>query len=85
MTAPMKTPVTRDFLAKMPKAELHIHLDGALSPALMFDLAARNSVSLPFASVAEVEAAYRFTDLQSFLDLLYQGASVLRSEQDSTT
>jgi len=74
--------VSREFLAGLPKAELHMHLDGALSPALMFQLAERNSVRLPYASVAEVEEAYAFTNLQSFLDLLYQGASVLRHEQD---
>jgi adenine deaminase len=77
----MTQPV-RDFVSGMPKAELHMHLDGALSPALMFELAARNGVTLPYTSVQQVEQAYRFTDLQSFLDLLYQGASVLKTEQD---
>lgn len=72
----------RDFVVGMPKAELHLHLDGALSPALMFELAQRNGVKLPYANVEQVAQAYRFTDLQSFLDLLYQGASVLRTEQD---
>jgi adenine deaminase len=72
----------RDFVAGMPKAELHMHLDGALSPALMFELAERNGVKLPYTSVQQVEQAYRFTNLQSFLDLLYQGASVLKAEQD---
>src|SRR5450432_2570924 len=71
-----------DFLAGMPKAELHMHLDGALSPRMMFELAERNAVSLPYRSVREVEQAYHFTNLQSFLDLLYQGASVLQTEQD---
>jgi adenine deaminase len=71
-----------DFLRKMPKAELHLHLDGALSPSLMFELAKRNGVRLPYASLEEVENAYRFTNLQSFLDLLYRGASVLQNEQD---
>lgn len=66
----------------MPKAELHLHLDGALSPSLMFELAKRNGVWLPYASLEEVENAYRFTNLQSFLDLLYCGASVLQTEQD---
>lgn len=73
---------SRDFLAAMPKAELHMHIDGALSPAMMFELAQRNQVVLPYKSVAEIEAAYQFTNLQSFLDLLYQGASVLKHEQD---
>lgn len=73
---------TREFLAGLPKAELHLHLDGALSPAMMFTLAQRNQVDLPYKSVAEIEAAYAFTNLQSFLDLYYQGASVLNNEQD---
>jgi len=70
------------FLAGMPKAELHLHLDGALSPQLMFTLAKRNNVALPYKSVAEIEAAYQFTSLQSFLDLYYRGASALNTEQD---
>ena len=73
---------SRSFLVGLPKAELHLHLDGALSPALMFELAKRNGVHLPYGSLAEVENAYRFSNLQSFLDLLYQGASVLKTEQD---
>ena len=73
---------TKEFLAGMPKAELHMHIDGALSPAMMFALGERNQVKLPYKSVAEIEAAYQFTNLQSFLDLLYQGASVLKHEQD---
>ena len=73
---------SREFLAGLPKAELHLHLDGALSPALMFKLAQRNQVTLPYKTVAEIEAAYAFTSLQSFLDLYYQGASVLQVEQD---
>ncbi|MET0412550.1 MAG: adenosine deaminase [Polyangiaceae bacterium] len=77
----MTQPV-RELVTRMPKAELHMHLDGALSPALMFELAERNGVKLPYRSVEDVEQAYRFTDLQSFLDLLYQGASVLATEQD---
>src|SRR5690554_4628260 len=73
---------SREFLAGLPKAELHMHIDGALSPAMMFSLSQRNQVALPYSSVEEIEAAYNFTDLQSFLDLLYQGASVLKHEQD---
>jgi adenosine deaminase len=73
---------SREFLAAMPKAELHMHIDGALSPAMMFELGQRNQIALPYKSVAEIEAAYQFTNLQSFLDLLYQGASVLKYEQD---
>jgi adenosine deaminase len=70
------------FITGMPKAELHMHLDGALSPRMMLELAVRNGVKLPYRSLEEVEKAYRFTDLQSFLDLLYQGAAVLESERD---
>lgn len=78
----MATLASKSFLAGMPKAELHLHLDGALSPELMFTLAQRNAVTLPYKSVAEIEAAYQFTNLQSFLDLYYQGASALNLEQD---
>ena len=70
------------FVAGLPKAELHMHIEGSLEPELMFALAARNDVKLPFASVAEVRKAYQFTDLQSFLDILYEGARVLLKEQD---
>ncbi len=71
-----------DFIARMPKAELHLHIEGTLEPDMMFELAARNSVELPFDSVEEVRAAYEFTDLQSFLDIYYQGAAVLRTTAD---
>ncbi len=77
-----QTMASREFLAGMPKAELHLHLDGALSPELMFALAQRNNVELPYKSVAEIEVAYQFISLQSFLDLYYQGASALNLEQD---
>lgn len=70
------------FIRNMPKAELHIHIEGSLEPELMFALAHRNSVRLPFASIDEVRHAYHFTDLQSFLDIYYAGAAVLRQEQD---
>jgi adenosine deaminase len=66
----------------LPKTELHIHIEGSLEPEMMFDLAARNRVSLPFNSVAEVRKAYAFVNLQSFLDLYYQGVRVLVEEQD---
>ena len=71
-----------DLLRRMPKAELHIHIEGSLEPELIFELARRNGVSLPFASVAALRAAYAFTDLQSFLDIYYAGASVLLKEVD---
>ena len=71
-----------DFVAALPKAELHMHIEGSLEPELMFALAERNDVKLPFASVAEVRKAYQFTDLQSFLDIYYEGTRVLLKEQD---
>jgi adenosine deaminase len=66
----------------MPKAELHVHIEGTLEPELAFRLAQRNGVALPYASVEALRAAYQFTDLQSFLDIYYAGASVLNQEQD---
>lgn len=71
-----------DFICGLPKAELHLHIEGSLEPELMFALAQRNGVTLPYASVDEVRAAYDFSDLQSFLDLYYAGAAVLQTEQD---
>jgi adenosine deaminase len=68
----------------LPKAELHLHIEGTLEPELMFELAERNGIDLPFGSVDEVRAAYDFTDLQSFLDIYYQGAAALVTEQDFT-
>ena len=70
------------FIHGLPKAELHIHIEGSLEPELMFALARRNGIELPYASIEEVRAAYQFTSLQSFLDLYYQGAAVLLEEQD---
>ncbi|TWC69777.1 adenosine deaminase [Herbaspirillum sp. SJZ099] len=70
------------FIAGMPKTELHLHIEGTLEPELMFALAQRNQVALPYASVEDLRAAYDFSDLQSFLDLYYAGADVLRTEQD---
>ena len=70
------------FLALLPKIELHVHIEGTLEPELMFALAARNGISLPYADVAALKQAYNFSNLQSFLDLYYQGASVLCNEQD---
>ena len=70
------------LLRSMPKAELHIHIEGSLEPELIFALGQRNGVALPYASVEGLRAAYAFTDLQSFLDLYYAGAAVLRTEQD---
>ena len=70
------------LLCSMPKAELHIHIEGSLEPELIFALAQRNGVALPYASVEALRAAYAFTDLQSFLDIYYAGASVLLHEAD---
>jgi adenosine deaminase len=70
------------FAAALPKAELHLHIEGTLEPELMFDLARRNGVRLPHASAEEVRRAYVFSDLQSFLDIYYAGCSVLLKEQD---
>lgn len=75
-------PALHTLLRDMPKAELHIHIEGSLEPELIFALAQRNGVSLPFASVEQLRAAYAFTDLQSFLDIYYAGASVLLQEAD---
>ena len=71
-----------ELLRRMPKAELHIHIEGSLEPELIFALAARNGVALPYASVEALRSAYAFTNLQSFLDIYYAGASVLLKEQD---
>ena len=70
------------LLRAMPKAELHIHIEGSLEPELIFGLAQRNSVALPYPDVDALRAAYAFTDLQSFLDIYYAGAGVLQNEQD---
>lgn len=70
------------LLRAMPKAELHMHIEGSLEPELIFALAQRNGVALPYADVESLRAAYAFTNLQSFLDIYYAGASVLLTEQD---
>jgi len=70
------------FAAALPKAELHLHIEGTLEPELMFALAGRNKIALRFKSAEEVRAAYEFKDLQSFLDIYYEGAGVLRTEED---
>ena len=72
------------FIAGLPKAELHLHIEGSLEPELMFELAQRNHVAIPFGSVEEVRAAYAFSNLQDFLDIYYQGMGVLHTEQDFT-
>lgn len=70
------------ILCRMPKAELHIHIEGSLEPELIFELATRNRLQLPYPTMDELRAAYAFTDLQSFLDIYYAGAGVLQTEAD---
>jgi adenosine deaminase len=74
--------VVREFVVGLPKAELHLHLEGTLEPELAFELAARNRVALPFADVAALRRAYSFSNLQSFLDLYYACMAVLRTTED---
>jgi adenosine deaminase len=76
----MMTP--KELACALPKAELHVHLEGTLEPELMFALARRNGVQIPFESVEQLRAAYQFNRLQDFLDIYYQGMSVLRTEAD---
>lgn len=79
----MAIPDTLDRLVTaLPKTELHVHIEGTLEPEMMFAFGERNRVSLPWPDVEAVRAAYEFTDLQSFLDVYYQGATVLRTEED---
>src|SRR5579859_5901082 len=73
---------SRPFIRALPKAELHLHIEGSLEPELMFTLAERNKVALPFETVEAVKVAYAFSNLQDFLDIYYQGAQVLQTEQD---
>src|SRR5210317_1207350 len=72
----------KQLAAMLPKAELHIHIEGSLEPAMMWDLAERNGVTLPYPDVEAIAKAYNFSCLQDFLDLYYQGMSVLLTEQD---
>jgi adenosine deaminase len=75
-------PPLSDLVAALPKAELHVHLEGSLEPEMLFDLAHRNRVELPYASVDAVRRAYEFSRLQDFLDIYYAGAAVLQTERD---
>lgn len=72
----------KTYIHMLPKAELHLHIEGTLEPEMMFELAERNSVKLPYTSVEEVRQAYRFNNLQDFLDIYYQSANLLLYEQD---
>jgi adenosine deaminase len=71
-----------DFITGLPKAELHLHIEGSLEPELMFALAKRNGVAIPFATIEDVRAAYAFSNLQDFLDIYYAGANVLQTRED---
>jgi adenosine deaminase len=77
----MKAPMT-EFIRGLPKAELHVHIEGTLEPELAFQLAAKHGVRLPYATVDDLRRAYQISDLQSFLDIYYAGADVLRDEED---
>lgn len=72
----------KTFIEKLPKAELHLHIEGSFEPELMFKIAKRNHIDIPYNSVEEIEEAYKFNCLQDFLNIYYQGASVLVTEQD---
>ena len=74
--------VSEDFIRRLPKAELHLHIEGSFEPELMFGIARRNDVTLAYATIEELKAAYDFADLQEFLDLYYAGMSVLLTERD---
>lgn len=74
--------ISEEFINKLPKAELHLHIEGTFEPELMFDIARRNNMKLTYGSVGELKEAYSFNNLQDFLDLYYSGASVLIEEQD---
>jgi adenosine deaminase len=80
-TDPRRIPM-KNLIARLPKAELHLHIEGSFEPELMFEIARRNKVAIPFASVEETRAAYKFSNLQEFLDIYYQGMAVLREEAD---
>ena len=71
-----------NLIQRIPKAELHLHIEGTLEPELMMKLAQRNRIKLPYASVDEIRRAYNFSDLQSFLNIYYAGAQVLKMEKD---
>ena len=78
----MERNTLESFIRRLPKAELHLHIEGSLEPEMMFALAARRGINLPYASLEAVRRAYRFHNLQSFLDIYYAGAAVLCEEQD---
>lgn len=73
---------TKQFIQHLPKVELHLHLEGSFEPELMFEIAKRNNKQIPYSSIEEVKEAYKFNNLQEFLDIYYEGANVLLKEQD---
>lgn len=73
---------TTELIQKLPKAELHLHIEGTFEPELMFEIAKRNNINLPYSSVDELRQTYEFNNLQEFLDIYYQGVNVLQTEQD---
>lgn len=74
--------VRTDFIRQLPKAELHLHLEGSLEPEMLWDLSIKNKVDIPFKTIEDIRKAYQFTRLQDFLDIYYAGMNVLRTEQD---
>jgi adenosine deaminase len=72
----------KDLIARLPKAELHLHIEGSFEPELLFEIARRNRVELPFSSIDALKDAYKFSNLQEFLDIYYQGMNVLLTEED---
>ena len=81
-TKPNRSSSPLSWLAQLPKVELHVHLEGSLEPQMLFDLAIRNHIKLPYENVSAVKEAFQFTQLQDFLDIYYQAAQVLITEQD---
>ena len=79
---PELSDLRQSIIAELPKAELHLHIEGSLEPEMMFMLAQRNMVEIPYTSVEEIRKAYAFSNLQDFLDIYYQGMAVLCTEQD---
>ena len=71
-----------ELIKKLPKAELHLHIEGSLEPELMFRLAKKNQIEIPYKDIEDVRNAYNFTNLQTFLDIYYAGANVLITEDD---
>ena len=78
----MSNPILAEFIKGLPKAELHVHIEGTLEPELLFELAKRNQIKLKYPTIEALKEAYSFTKLQDFLDIYYEGANVLQTEQD---